>query len=117
MTILSQCLGLSILLVMSYSSGRVNLLAHSGWFFFGAVSCFVFYHYRNILGYAGGLSFACFSMSITPVVLHRAASTGMLVNTYLTAMFVYCLLSLASVWTVAYAFVPAGSYLRERTDL
>ncbi|KAK4053362.1 Protein cwh43 [Microbotryomycetes sp. JL221] len=36
---------------------------------------------------------------------------------FLVAFLVYAALLLASVWTVAYAFVPYGNLLRERTDL
>lgn len=36
---------------------------------------------------------------------------------YTAAFGVYCALTLASIFTVAYAFVPGGVYLRERTDL
>ncbi|KJA22967.1 hypothetical protein HYPSUDRAFT_201775 [Hypholoma sublateritium FD-334 SS-4] len=36
---------------------------------------------------------------------------------YTAALGVYCALTLASIFTVAYAFVPGGVYLRERTDL
>ncbi|KAF9039713.1 hypothetical protein BDZ89DRAFT_1060854 [Hymenopellis radicata] len=71
-------------------------------------------------GYLGGLGYALFAMSLLPRVVRNAtlaATTRSVATVYGTAMLVYVLLSLASVWTVAYAFVPGGVYLRERTDL
>lgn len=88
------------------------------------------YSYRNWLGYTGGLAHALFLMSVIPLVLQRAAIavgsntsspdtaklTGV-ARTYMLAMFVYCLLNLASIFTAAYAFVPGGWVFRERTDV
>jgi len=77
------------------------------------------YRHRDWVGYFGGLNLAVFSMSVLPMVLSLAAesSDGRVARTYTLAFFVTCLFYLASVWTVAYAFVPGGVYLRERTDL
>lgn len=83
------------------------------------------YAYRNWIGYAGGLGVAVFLMSVLPQVFDLAAATatagggtGLRISkTYTMALGVYCLLNLASIFTVAYAFVPGGVYLRERTDL
>lgn len=80
------------------------------------------YRHRDWAGYVGGLNLALFLMSITPLVFHRAAAaalggTGKIGRVYFTALLVYCLLNLASIFTVAYAFVPGGIYFRERTDL
>ncbi|KAF5367533.1 hypothetical protein D9758_003810 [Tetrapyrgos nigripes] len=114
LTIVSQCLGL-LLAIRSLNNPRP--LSHPLWFAFGSLSCFVMYRWRNWLGYTGGLGFAFFMMSCFPVVLGHAAANGGLAKTSFNAFLVYCLLNLASVWTVAYAFVPGGIYLRERTDL
>ena len=75
------------------------------------------YSYKDWVGYAGGLNFAIFVMSIIPIVLVQAQSTECIGKTYFVALGVTCVFDLASVWTVAYAFVPGGVYLRERTDL
>lgn len=77
------------------------------------------YQHRDWVGYIGGLNLAVFSMSMLPPVLSMVAesSSGHLAKTYTLVFFVTCLFYLASVWTVAYAFVPGGVYLRERTDL
>ncbi|KAH9943702.1 Frag1/DRAM/Sfk1 family-domain-containing protein [Amylocystis lapponica] len=64
----------------------------------------------------GGLNFAVFLMSVVPAVLQRAASAHV-AKTYGTAWLVVSLFQVASVFTVAYAFVPGGAYFRERTDL
>lgn len=116
-TLVAQCLGLLIsVLAISRQS---NILTHPLWFIYGAASSAVMYRYRNWPGYIGGLHLAIFMMSIIPQVLQDAASTskGRIAKTYFTAWLVACLLDLANVWTVAYAFVPGGVYLRERSDM
>jgi hypothetical protein len=92
------------------SRSSVDVLASPLWFMYGSVATWVLYTYRNWVGYAGGLNLAVFIMSVIPVVLHRTSSVlgtngQSMGKVYFTAMLVYCLLGLASVWTVAYAFV------------
>ncbi|PPQ98754.1 White hypersensitive protein [Panaeolus cyanescens] len=108
---------------------KSNILPPLLWFHFGAASCYVMYTYRNWLGYIGGLGVAMFLMSIIPLVFQTAANAAVYTDAtsgrtvyavrgvYTTAFVVYCLLNLASIFTVAYAFVPGGVYFRERTDL
>ncbi|KAJ6544817.1 Frag1/DRAM/Sfk1 family-domain-containing protein [Mycena vulgaris] len=121
LTLLAQSVGL-LLAVTLVSRTSIDALAHPVWFFYGSAAAAVLYTYKNWLGYVGGLNLAVFIMSAIPLVLKRASdaagSTGQSTGkVYFTAMLVYCLLGLASIWTVAYAFVPGGVYLRERTDL
>ncbi|KAJ7274491.1 Frag1/DRAM/Sfk1 family-domain-containing protein [Mycena haematopus] len=121
LTFIAQSLGLLLTLTLA-SWNSTNLLAHPLWFAYGSAATAVLYTYRNWLGYIGGLNLAIFIMSVIPIVFQRASaaagstweSTG---KVYFTAMLVYCLLAAASIWTVAYAFVPGGVYLRERTDI
>ncbi|KAF7327595.1 Calcofluor white hypersensitive protein [Mycena kentingensis (nom. inval.)] len=115
-TLLAMSLGLFISLL------SLELLAHPYFFAYGCVSVSVMYSSRNWDGYFAGLNVAVFLMSIVPMVLWRASTAAGPNNehsgkVFFTAMVVYCLLGLASVWTVAYAFVPGGVYLRERTDI
>ena len=117
-TLLAQSIGLLIPFALSsISPSATGLLSHPIWFSFGASASYSLLVYKNYKGYAGGLAFAIFCMSIVPTIFQRAASSGHVARTFFTAFLVYCLLVLASVWTVAYAFVPGGVYLRERTDL
>lgn len=119
-TLLAQCLGLLIpISLSSYGDAGVdgNILAHPLWFLVGCGSSFVVYQYRNWVGYSGGLALAVFLMSITPLVMQRATLTGKVARTYTTAFFVAIVLNLASIFTVAYAFVPGGNIVRERTDV
>ena len=117
LTIIAQCLGLAIPALLP--SALVGILRHPAWFVYGAASAYIMYHHHDWVGYFGGLNLAVFSMSVLPMTLSMAAesSNGRLARTYGLAFFVTCLLYLASMWTVAYAFVPGGVYLRERTDL
>ncbi|KAI4527715.1 hypothetical protein K525DRAFT_231653 [Schizophyllum commune Loenen D] len=94
-----------------------SLLTHPIWHILGSVASLVMYRYRGWTGYAGSLAAAIYWTSLVPCIVSRAASTGKPGRTLGLAMFVYILFILASVWTVAYAFVPGGIYLRERTDL
>ncbi|KAJ3826969.1 Frag1/DRAM/Sfk1 family-domain-containing protein [Lentinula raphanica] len=116
LTLLCQSIGL-LLVIYALRSSKTHLLASPLWFAFGCASTYAMYTFRNWPGYFGGLALAIFTMGSFPTILHNASSTRAIVKTTFTAMLVYCLLALASVWTVAYAFVPGGVYLRERTDL
>ncbi|TRM66791.1 Frag1/DRAM/Sfk1 family-domain-containing protein [Schizophyllum amplum] len=93
------------------------MLSHPAWYALGSAASFVMYGYRGWAGYAGSLVTAMFWASLVPGIVARAAATGKPGRTLGTAMFIYILMILANVWTVAYAFVPGGVYLRERTDL
>jgi hypothetical protein len=114
LTLIAQCLGLLLPVALGPST---TLLASPTWHAYGMASTYIMYSRKGWLGYAGGLNFAVFWMSIIPGVLNRAANTRSVWKTYFTAWLVVCVFDLASVWTVAYAFVPGGVYLRERTDL
>ncbi|KAG5716861.1 Protein cwh43 [Termitomyces sp. T112] len=117
LTLIAQCAGLFVPILL-VPSNAVDLLTHPVWFIFGTLSTYIMYMYRNWTGYAGGLGLALFLMSITPIVLGRAvhAAKGGAIKVFGVAMGVYCLFNLASIFTVAYAFVPGGVYFRERTD-
>lgn len=116
-TLIAQSLGLLVATLLA--SRKSNILTHPVWFIYGACSSFVMYWYRDWVGYTGGLNLAVFLMSIIPQILEGAASAsaGRVAKTYFTAWLVTCLLDLADVWTVAYAFVPGGVFLRERTNV
>ncbi|KAJ8072662.1 Protein cwh43 [Marasmius tenuissimus] len=116
LTLIAQTLGI-LLSVALLKAQKTHLLAHPNWFVLGSTGAYVMYSYRDWLGYSGSLVFAMFTMSITPLVIVQASRTKRIGRTYFTAMLVYALLMLAAVWTVAYAFVPGGEYLRERTGL
>ncbi|KAJ7903628.1 Frag1/DRAM/Sfk1 family-domain-containing protein [Mycena olivaceomarginata] len=121
LTFIAESLGL-LLTLACISQKSTDIFAHPLWFAYGCAATTVIYMYRNWVGYIGGLNLAVFIMPVIPLALKRASaaagstwdSTG---KVYFTAMLVYCLLAAASIWTVAYAFVPGGVYLRERTDI
>jgi hypothetical protein len=128
-TLVVQCAGLLVPVVLASFSSlsesaqwnsdmNMEILAHPVWLAFGAASTWVMYAYKDWTGYAGGLGLAFWAMSITPMVFQRtrALAAGKVVRTYTTAFLVYCLFVLASLFTVAYAFVPGGAIFRERTN-
>lgn len=128
LTILAMALGLYLAHLSAANSRLTKAISHPLWFLFGAGNSYVMYSYRNWTGYAGGLGVAVFLMSILPLVFWAAADTAVgrrepgdrglnIAKTYTTALAVYCILNLLSIFTVAYAFVPGGVYFRERTDL
>lgn len=98
-------------------SASPRFLSHPIWFCFGAASTFIMYSLKDWPGYAGGLGLTIFLASIIPPVFQNAAGPTRMARTYFTAFLLVVLLYLADVWTVAYAFVPGGVYLRERTDM
>ncbi|KAI9270749.1 hypothetical protein BDA99DRAFT_434279, partial [Phascolomyces articulosus] len=80
----------------------------------GCLGCAAFTYSSAWNAYYGGLIFGFYSMSVMPA-LARAITTHPPFKTLLTTFMTYNILCLAHVWTVAYAFVPGGPYLRERT--
>ncbi|KAH7884594.1 Frag1/DRAM/Sfk1 family-domain-containing protein [Phlebopus sp. FC_14] len=118
LTLLAQCLGLLVPALLPLPVLSV-MLTHPVWFMYGCSSAFVMYRFRDWTGFLGGLNFAIFCMSILPSVLSQAAvgQGSKAGRRFFTVFFVACMFYLANVWTVAYAFVPGGVYLRERTDL
>ncbi|CAL1715979.1 unnamed protein product [Somion occarium] len=116
LTHIAQAVGLLIPLVLSSLGSSWDPLTHPLWFVYGGLSTCVMYSYSDWLGYFGGLNLTVFLMSIIPVILFRAASSGSVAKTYSIAMLVVSLFYVTSVFTVAYAFVPGGQYFRERTN-
>ncbi|KAH0833136.1 Frag1/DRAM/Sfk1 family-domain-containing protein [Lanmaoa asiatica] len=114
-TLFAQSLGLIIPTVLPTSA----LLNHPLWFAYGCTGAFVMYRFRDWTGFLGGLNFAIFCMSILPSVLSQSSAWqgDKVGRRHFVTFFVAILFYLANMWTVAYAFVPGGAYLRERTDL
>ena len=123
LTIIAMVLGIfqALYSTIRVQKGKCTILDTQSWFMIGAASTYIMYSYRNWLGYAGGFGVAWWLMSILPVVFESAAEDiragKSVAKTYGVAMLWYCILHVAAVFTVAYAFVPGGQYLRERTDL
>ena len=88
------------------------------WTFFGvgSIGAAVLTLGSNWSGYYGALTLTVYLLALTPVLISSAvhSSPG---TAFGLAFLVYNLLVLAHVWIVAYAFVPGGPLLRERTDL
>lgn len=85
-------------------------------FFISNVGAFVLYASDGWVGYIGGLVLTVYLLSITPVILESAGRHNPGISFGL-GFFFLVLLYLGHVWIVAYAFVPGGPLLRERTDL
>ncbi|KAI0648890.1 Frag1/DRAM/Sfk1 family-domain-containing protein [Trametes meyenii] len=117
LTHVAHALGLALTAFLSHTGSRA--LTHPLWLAAGAGSAYVLYAYRDWAGYAGGLGVALFLASVGPGVWARAAEAGRghAARTAAVAWLVVCVFNVASTFTVAYAFVPGGTYLRERTDL
>ncbi|KAL7269409.1 Protein cwh43 [Rhizina undulata] len=88
------------------------------WTFYGVgcVAAAIFHNSAGWFGYYGALILAVYMMSLLPSFVNAATRHGP-GKTFGLAFFLYNLLVLAHVWVVAYAFVPGGPLLRERTDI
>ena len=111
-TLLAQ--GLGIIIAVNVPT---HILRSPIWLIIGSTGAYTLYSYKDWTGYFGGLGFATFLMSIVPSIIRDASGAIGTGKTYFLAFLTTVLLYLANVWTVAYAFVPGGVYLRERSDL
>lgn len=82
----------------------------------GGLSAVVLYKYSHWTGFAGSCVYSVYLASLSPIIWKSISgyNPGLLFS---LAFFFEILISLASIWIVAYAFVPAGWALRERTDI
>ncbi|CUA75942.1 Protein cwh43 [Schizosaccharomyces pombe 972h-] [Rhizoctonia solani] len=111
-TISAMCAGLAL----AGSSSASRVVNHPAWLSIGVGACIVMYQCRDWAGYAGGLVYGLFLMSIFPKMLQESAFRGSALVYYLMWLTTIGLI-LADVWATAYAFVPGGVYMRERTDI
>ncbi len=81
----------------------------------GSVGAAILTTFHHWFGYYGALVLTIYLMAVTPVLITNAVrfAPG---RTFFTAFFVYNIMVLFHVWVVAYAFVPGGPLVRERTD-
>ncbi|ODQ79445.1 hypothetical protein BABINDRAFT_22805, partial [Babjeviella inositovora NRRL Y-12698] len=85
---------------------------------FGLGSAYVLYTYIELVSYIGGWCYAVYLAAMAPVIFISTTSTWGNAGVVLGfASFIQVVISLGHVWVVAYAFVPAGELLRERSDL
>jgi hypothetical protein len=87
-----------------------------GWWLVGCLGAAMLYYLPKYWSFTGGIILAVYVMSIWPLLADKLArcTPG---STLPVAMALYIVLILASVWVVAFNFVPGGEFTRERTDI
>jgi endonuclease/exonuclease/phosphatase family metal-dependent hydrolase len=81
----------------------------------GAVGAAMLTSYSNWSGYYGGLILTIYVMGAGPSLLSSASQHNPAIA-FGFGLFLYNIVVLFHVWVVAYAFVPGGPLVRERTD-
>lgn len=105
-----------VIAVASLGVNFYKAAATPWWGILGTAGTFTLYTFPDWLGYAGGLALTLYLSALIPVYF-RLASVGRFSSTWGHALLVNCLVDVVSVVTAAYAFVPLGWLVRERTDL
>ncbi|KAG7662213.1 CWH43 [[Candida] subhashii] len=82
----------------------------------GGGSALLMYQLKGWAGYAGAVVYTFWLVSVGPIIWQSMAGYNPAIS-FFWGFLVNIVLSLASVWIVAYAFVPGGPLLRERTDI
>lgn len=95
---------------------RKDLALTPGFYAFGCLGAILLQSFHGWWGFYGALALAVYLTAAIPSFIQLCARypPG---STFGTAFMVYNMLVLAHVWVVAYAFVPGGFLLRERTWL
>lgn len=112
-----SALALGVVLSPLHHSLRIA----SSWLAYGAAcaSAALLYSQTYWTAFFPGCLLGVYAVSTFPaflfsILFHSPRGPAL---TFGTAFFLYVILQLASTWPVAYAFVPAGWILRERTDI
>lgn len=82
----------------------------------GSVGAAILTRYHDWIAYYGGLVLAFYVIAVAPSLISSAVRTGP-AKTFGLGFFMYNFMVFFHVWVVAYAFVPGGPLVRERTDL
>jgi hypothetical protein len=82
----------------------------------GIIGTTILYAFPDWLGFAGGIALTVYLTALVPSYF-RIASIGPTSSIWGHALLVNCVINVVSVVTAAYAFVPFGWLVRERTDL
>jgi hypothetical protein len=98
-------------------SGQGSTLQSWPVFGIACIGATLLYSFSGWWGYIGGIVLSVYLMAITLPFLYTASSHPHPGRLFGIAFLIYDFLILASVWVVAYAFVPGGPLLRERTNL
>lgn len=86
-----------------------------GVFIVGSIGAGLLTCYSHWLGYYGALTLAAYLMAFSVPIFAHGAKTNP-ATTFGVGFLIYNFLVLFHVWVVAYAFVPGGQLVRERTD-
>ena len=86
------------------------------WWLIGSSGAAALYYAPRYWALGGGLVLGVYIMSIWPAMIDRVFCRPS-ARTLVLGNLVYIVLILASVWVVAYNFVPGGEYTRERTHV
>ena len=81
----------------------------------GCVGAALLTNFADWTAFYGGLGLAFYTMSISPSLIFSAVRTGP-AKTFGLAFFFYNFMVFFHVWVVAYAFVPGGPLVREKTS-
>ena len=103
-----MCLFLGVFL-----SERVSITSSTLWWAIASAACSLIFQAYAYPAYYSCLMLAVFLMSMQPTIFSKLYQAPKQ-KTLSVAMLAHIVLILASVWTVAYNFVPGGEYTRER---
>lgn len=109
-------LGLFALGLLASTKVHPNFFAQPLYTVVAGAAAYVLYAYKGWVGFGGSLAYTFYLASLAPLMGQAVAGYNV-AALFSLAFLVSVAVSLASVWIVAYAFVPAGPLLRERTDL
>ena len=95
---------------------RYNWTSNLFWWLIGSGGAALLYFAPRYLSFIGGLMLGVYTMSIWPAMIDRLFCRPV-ASTLTLANLIYIILTLGSVWVVAFNFVPGGVYTRERTHV
>ncbi|EDO41752.1 predicted protein [Nematostella vectensis] len=108
--------GVPLALALGVTLSTSSWTSSGAWSLVGVSGAAALYKAPGFGSYAGGLVLAVYVMSIWPAMIDRLFCRPS-ARTLALANLTYVILTLGSVWVVAYNFVPGGEYTRERTDV